>query len=196
MTTQRTVGILVFPDVEVLDFCGPFEVFSVAGPGMEPRPFTVRLIATEPGPIRAVNGLSVNPDYTMDTAPQPEILLVPGGIGTRPLLDRPDVLAYVGATAAKAELVLSVCTGSLVLAKAGLLEGLSATTHWLAYDLLESIAPNTTVKRDQRVVDNGRIVCSAGVSAGIDMSFHILSRLIGDEAARKTAHYIEWPYGA
>jgi len=96
--------------------------------------------------------------------------------------------------AATAELVLSVCTGSLVLAKAGLLDGLEATTHRGALDLLEGVAPETTVRRDARVVDNGQIITSAGVSAGIDMSFHVIARLLGEDQARETAAYIEYPW--
>jgi transcriptional regulator GlxA family with amidase domain len=106
----------------------------------------------------------------------------------QPLID------WIEDTASEAELVLSVCTGALLLAKAGLLDGLSATTHWAAIDLLKETAPRTTVCPDQRFVDNGRVIVSAGVAAGIDMCFHVLSRLLGEEMARETARYVEYPW--
>jgi transcriptional regulator GlxA family with amidase domain len=192
MSTQRTVGILVFPVVEILDFTGPYEVFSVAGRTQNPKPFQVKTIATEPGPITTANGLSINPDYTMENAPQPEIFLVPGGMGTRPLIKEANVIDYVRRTADHAEYVLSVCTGSLLLAKAGLVDGLNTTTHWGAYDLLQELAPTATVCKGQRVCDNGRVVCSAGVAAGIDMAFHVVEKLHGKPLADETKHYIEW----
>jgi transcriptional regulator GlxA family with amidase domain len=192
----RSVGIFVFPDVEVLDFCGPFEVFSVAGHQVAPGSFEVFTVAETKPPLLARNGLEVVPKHSFADAPPIDLLLVPGGQGTRPLLNRPDVLDWITARAAGAELVLSVCTGSLLLAKCGLLEGLSATTHHLALDLLRSLAPNSEVRDDRRVVDNGRVITSAGVASGIDMSFHVLARLLGPETAEAAARYIEYPWRA
>jgi transcriptional regulator GlxA family with amidase domain len=190
----RTVGIFVFPDVEVLDFCGPFEVFSVTGREIAPGSFQVFTVAAHAGPIAARNGLSVNPDYSFADAPACELLLIPGGMGTRPLMHEAAVLDWIGRRAAEAELVLSVCTGALLLAKAGLLDGLSATTHHGALDLLRSVAPQTAVRDDERVVDNGRVITSAGVAAGIDMSFHVVAKLLGRETAARAARYIEYPW--
>ena len=194
MPSRRNVAIYVFDEVEVLDFAGPFEVFSVTGRRDGSDPFEVCTVAEQDGPVAARNDLSVNPRYTFATCPRPDVLVVPGGFGTREAMDRPRVLSWVNEVAVSAELVLSVCTGSLILARAGLLRGLRATTHHGALDLLESLVPDTEVVRDQRVVDNGEIITSAGVAAGMDMSFHVVARLLGEEQAMETAGYIEYPW--
>jgi transcriptional regulator GlxA family with amidase domain len=194
MSQTRSVGILIFDDVEVLDFCGPFEVFAVAGRQIVPGAFHVFTVAHSTDPITARNGLSVNPRASLADAPQIDLLVIPGGYGTRPLMHDATVIDWIKQRAPAAELVLSVCTGALLLAKAGLLDGLSATTHHGALDLLREVAPNTAVCDDRRVVDNGRIITSAGVSAGIDMSFHVLAKLLGQDVAAATAHYIEYPW--
>jgi transcriptional regulator GlxA family with amidase domain len=190
----RSVGIFIFPDVEVLDFCGPFEVFSVAGNQIAPGSFDVFTVAEKAGPLLARNGLSVVPEHAFADAPKIDLLLIPGGQGTRPLVKNEAVLAWINKQATQAELVLSVCTGALLLGKCGLLDGLPATTHHLALDLLRELAPKSTVHGDRRVIDNGRIITSAGVASGIDMSFHVLARLLGQETAEKTARYIEYPW--
>jgi transcriptional regulator GlxA family with amidase domain len=193
---MRNVAILIFPDVEVLDFCGPFEVFSVASTVAEPGAFNVFTIAEQSGPLRTRNGLSVNPHYGLDDAPQPHVLLIPGGLGTRPLLNNAPLLEWIRTKSASAELTLSVCTGALLLAKDGLLDGLGTTTHAGAIDLLRQLAPKSTVYSDRRYVDNGTIICSAGIAAGIDMSLHVIERLLGPDAAIKTAGYMEYPWSA
>lgn len=192
MTDPRNVAILIFDDVEVLDFCGPFEVFGVAGRPDEQQPFQVYTVAEKPGPVIARNALSVNPTCTIADCPRPDILLVPGGYGTRREMHNTTLLGWIKETEPGLELLLSVCTGALLLARAGLLDGLEATTHCSAFDLLEEVAPNTTVCRDKRVVDNGKIILSAGVSAGIDMSFYVVARLLGKDKALNTARYIEY----
>jgi transcriptional regulator GlxA family with amidase domain len=194
MAKTRSVGIFVFDDVEVLDFCGPFEVFSVAGRQIAPGTLSVFTVAQTPGPLLARNGLSVNPKYTFAEAPAIDVLLIPGGLGTRPLLHNAEVIAWIGQRAAAAELVLSVCTGALLLAKAGLLDGLTATTHHGALDLLREVGPAANVRDDVRFVDNGRVITSAGVAAGIDMSFHVVDKLLGRDTAIATARHIEYPW--
>ena len=194
MATTRTLAIVLFDDVEVLDFCGPFEVFSVANRFCDPPAFRVLTVAQNPGPIQTRGGLSVNPHHQFLDCPQPDVLLVPGGQGTRKEMLNPALLDWIRPTAAKAELVLSVCTGSLLLAKARLLDGLEATTHHGAIDLLRQTATKAIVHADRRVVDNGRIVCSAGIAAGIDMSLHVVRRLLGAEVATKTARQMEYPW--
>ena len=197
MTRPRNVAILIFPDVELLDFCGPFEVFSVAGRKSTPPVFQVYTVAESTAPITtAPIGLSVNPYYDLADCPRPDLLLVPGGMGTRKEMHNPVLLDWVRRTAAEAELVLSVCTGALVLARAGLLDGLEATTHHGALDLLREVAPKTVVHDDRRVVDNGRVILSAGIAAGIDMALHVVARLLGEEHARKTAQHMEYPWAA
>ena len=162
MPAPRTLAILIFQDVEVLDFCGPFEVFSAANQFTDPPAFNVLTVAERAGPIVTRGGLSVNPHHRITDCPQPNLLLVPGGRGTRKEMDNPVLAGWIRQASEKAELVLSVCTGALVLARAGLLDGLGATTHHGAIDLLRRTAPTTTVHADRRFVDNGRVVCSAG----------------------------------
>jgi transcriptional regulator GlxA family with amidase domain len=194
MSGQRSVAILIFPDVEVLDFGGPFEVFSVTGRDRDPKPFRVRLVAEQPGPVLARNGLSVNPDHTLADCPPADLLLVPGGMGTRPLMHNATVVDWVRSRAAESELVLSVCTGALILGKAGLLDGLAATTHHGALDLLRQTAPTTDVRENTRFVDNGRVITSGGIAAGIDMALHVVGRLLGADVAAETARYMEYPW--
>jgi len=196
VSRTRILAILVFDDVEVMDFCGPFEVFSVAGRFTGPPAFNVLTVAENAGPVVTRGGLSVNPRSRLADCPRPDLLLVPGGQGTRREMHNPTLLDWIRARSQEAELVLSVCTGALLLAKAGLLDGLEATTHHGAIDLLRQVAPKTTVHSDLRFVDNGRVICSAGIAAGIDMSLHVVGRLLGREVADKTARQMEYPLEA
>jgi len=186
----------MFDEVEVLDFAGPFEVFSVTSElSKGERPFAVSTVAEHPGAVSARNGLSVNPDCTISDCPPPDILIVPGGQGTRKLIDNSAVINWIKDCARTAELVLSVCTGSLLLAKADLLEGLAATTHHRALELLRELAPNTTIIENQRFVDNGKIITSGGIAAGIDMSLHVVGKLLGTAQAEQTAEHMEYKIG-
>ncbi|MEM8962523.1 MAG: DJ-1/PfpI family protein [Acidobacteriota bacterium] len=196
----RTVGIVIFDDVEVLDFAGPFEVFSrvrlEAGPASrlsdEGAPFHAITIAPTNETITAIGGLRVIPDHGLADAPELDILLIPGGWGARALLEREDVLEWIRQRTGNAEILASVCTGSLVLAQAGLLEGKRATTHWAAIDALGAIDPTITVESHVRWTDDG-IYTSAGVAAGIDLAFHIVETLHGRDVADETAKYIDYP---
>ncbi len=194
MFPSRNVAILIFDEVEVLDFTGPFEVFSVTGRRQALEPFHVYTVAQQPQPVMARNHLSVNPRYTILDCPKPDIVLIPGGYGTRREMNNQTLIDWIKARAREAELTLSVCTGALLLAKAGLLDGLGATTHFGAIDLLQELAPNTTIHRGQRFVDNGKIIVSAGVSAGIDMSLYVVAKLMGKAQALETAHYMEYDW--
>jgi transcriptional regulator GlxA family with amidase domain len=194
MTKQRQVAILIFDDVEVLDFAGPFEVFNVTGEVIDPAPFHVYTIAEKPDSIRTRGKLSINPHYTLDNCPAPDILLIPGGLGTRPLLNNADLIAWIKTQAGRVEYLLSVCTGSLLLGKAGLLDGLAATTHHTAFDLLRELAPNTIVHEDRRYVDNGKIITSGGISAGIDMSLYVVAHLLGEEKLQATLDEMEYTW--
>jgi transcriptional regulator GlxA family with amidase domain len=197
---KRRLAILVFDDVEVLDFAGPYEVFSRTRlrPGIESRrsdehaPFEVFTIAASDGPVTAIGGLHILPDHTFATSPPIDILVVPGGFGTRRLLEDAPVLAWIQETASAASLTTSVCTGSLLLAKAGLLRNRRATTHWGALDILASLDPTIHVEPDRVFVDD-TVITSAGVSAGIEMSLHVVEKLHGAAVADETAHYIEYP---
>lgn len=191
---MRKVAILIFDEVEVLDFCGPFEVFAVTGRGWEQKPFEVFTVAEKSEAVIASNGLSVNPRYTIGDCPQADILIVPGGIGTRREMQNQTLIDWIKGAADKAEMTLSVCTGSLLLAKAGLLDGASATTHWAAMDLLREVAPRATVRPEKQFVDNGRVMTSAGISAGIDLSLHAVGKLHGEDVAAATARWMEYKH--
>ena len=199
-TDKINVGILLFEDVELLDFAGPFEVFSRTRlkPGIESRrstdsaPFHVFTVAQSPETLHATGGLRVIPDHAFADAPRIDLLVVPGGFGTRPLLDDHATLDWIRKTARGARQVTSVCTGALLLAKAGLLKERRATTHWGALDLLATVDPTVTVERNERVVTDG-VVTSAGVAAGIDMALAVVEDFFGRDVADETAHYIEYP---
>lgn len=197
------VAIFIFNEVEVLDFAGPFEVFSVAGlRAMSVPPFEVFTVA-QFDTINARNHLTVKPTYTLDKAPKADIILIPGGgglnadgtpFGSRREMNNPIVLNWVKEQSAHAKLTLSVCTGALILAKAGLLEGKAATTHFKTIDALRNVSENITVKENIRFVDEETIITSAGISAGIDMSLYLVSKLLGKETADETARYMQYDY--
>lgn len=199
----RSVAIFLFDEVEVLDFAGPYEVFSVAGLRTLPqKPFDVFTVAEKPV-IVARNGLKVIPDFTFENMPKADIVLLPGGggytpngvaFGSRREMNNPVVLEWVKKQATQVELLLSVCTGALILGQAGLLNGLKATTHFMALDSLRAISSEIEVVEKVRYVDNGIVILSAGVSAGIDMSYYVVSKLLGVETATEAARYAQYDY--
>jgi transcriptional regulator GlxA family with amidase domain len=197
--TRKQVAILVFEDVEVLDFCGPFEVFSVTRLNEERRreessPFNVFLVGEAKSPIVASGGLKVLPDYDFDSCPPTDILVVPGGWGTRREMNNERLLKWIVDRSKQVETLASVCTGALVLGKAGLLDGKRATTHWRSLDWMQELFPKTTVERNLHFVDEGSLLTSAGISAGIDMSLRIVVRSCGEAVARATAKHMEYPF--
>ena len=195
----KNVGIFIFDEVDILDFSGPYEVFSRTRtrPGIESRknndsaPFNVFTISKLQQTIRVSGGLKVLADYNFKDSPKVDILLIPGGLGTRSLLQSKEIISWILDTAEGASLLTSVCTGSLLLARAGLLKNKKATTHWGALELLKNVSPSTKILKDRRVVDDG-IITSAGVSSGIDMAFQVVAKLFGDDVATDTAKYIEY----
>lgn len=196
---RRTVGILIFDDVEVLDFCGPFEVFSVTRLNEERRreeasPFEVLLVAESSGPIVTTGGMRVLPDVTLAECPKLDLLVVPGGWGTRAGLSNQTQLTWIRERAAEVELLTSVCTGALMLGAAGLLEGHSATTHWCAVELMRELVPGVEVRENVRYVEEGSVLTSAGIAAGIEMALRVVERLHGTEIAQGTARQMEYPY--
>lgn len=190
---RRNVAILVFDDVEILDFAGPFEVFAVTDELRAHGAYRVFTVGPTERVIRARNGLQIVPDFTCSSCPAPHLLVVPGGLGTRAVLNQASMIEWVRWKARDAELVMSVCTGALVLGKAGVLDGLRATTHHECFDLLRQTAPAATVVEGERFVDNGRVLTAAGISAGIDCALHVVSRQLGPDAAANTARYMEYP---
>lgn len=199
----RSVAIFLFDEVEVLDFAGPYEVFSVAGLRTLPqKPFDVFTVAEKPS-IVARNGLKITPDFIFENMPKADIVLLPGGggytpdgvaFGSRREMNNPVVLEWVKKQATQVELLLSVCTGALILGQAGLLNGLKATTHFMALDSLRAISSEIEVVEKVRYVDNGIVILSAGVSAGIDMSYYVVSKLLGVETATEAARYAQYDY--
>jgi transcriptional regulator GlxA family with amidase domain len=195
---QRTVGILIFDDVEVLDFCGPFEVLATARPdgstNTDAPLFKVVTIAEENRLITCVGGLLVQPHHTIDDHPPLDILVVPGGQGTRSQRLNARLLDWIAAQRQAIELTTSVCTGAFLLAERGILDGKRATTHWASVDWMRENYPGVTMLADERVVDEGSVFTSAGVSAGIDMALHVVARLHGAGAAEWTARRMEYDY--
>jgi transcriptional regulator GlxA family with amidase domain len=180
----RHVAIVVYPGVELLDFAGPGEVFSAAGSGA----FDVFTVAATREPIVSQGFVRVTPDHSIADSPKPDIVVIPGGHAAS-VYDDPAMMAWLKARIGAAELTMSVCNGALVLAHAGLLDGLRATSHYGAIPALRKF-PRVTVEPDARFVDNGRIVTTQGVSAGIDGALHVVERLLGSDAAWSTARYM------
>jgi transcriptional regulator GlxA family with amidase domain len=197
--TSRKVGILVFPEVEVLDFCGPFEVFSVTRLNEErrreePSPYEVVLVAERKETVVATGGLKVVPDDSLDDCPPLDVLVVPGGWGTRREMTNDRLITWIAERGRQVTTLTSVCTGSLLLGKAGLLDGKRATTHWRVLEDMRRLFPSVDVIEDQHVVEEGDMMTSAGISAGIDMALRVVARHHGDAVARATARFMEYPF--
>jgi transcriptional regulator GlxA family with amidase domain len=189
---KKNVALLLFDNAEVLDFAGPFEVFSVASNVHEDMLFNVFTIAKNRQPISAVNGLSVNPDFDFASHPPIDILIVTGGVGTRKLIEDDETLDWVSKIHQTTEITVSICSGSRVLGKLGLLDGKPFCTHHEVYGHMAEIAPAAIPMPDKRFVQSGKMYTSGGISAGIDLSFHILENLLGKKAATDTAAYMEY----
>lgn len=192
MTPARQVAILVFPDVEVLDFAGPFEVFAVAGEILTGSPYHVYTVGTSLQPLVARNGLKVAASHTLDTAPLPDILVLPGGSGSRVASQEVAYMDWIRRAAEHAANVVTVCTGARFTARLGWLDGKPYTTHHLAYEELRELAPSGELQAEKRFVTAGKLISAAGISAGIDASLHLLAELSGDEAAAVVARYMEY----
>jgi len=194
---KRTVAIVLFPEVEELDFVGPWEIFTRVK-RLEPAECEVYTVSEHGGEVRCANGLRVVADHGFAAAPRADVIVVPGGSGTRAQLENPAMIDYIRRADAAAEITTSVCTGSFLLERAGILNGKRATTHWRSMDQLRALG-TVRVAADQRWVDEGRIVTSAGVSAGIDMALHVVGRLWSPALARRVQKAVEYlpdpPYG-
>ncbi len=196
---RKRVGIVLFENIEVLDFCGPFEVFSATRLDEErrreePSPFEVLLVAERSEPVVTMGRMKVIPDHIFENCPKLDILVVPGGWGTRKELNNPVMLDWLRTRAAEVETLTSVCTGSMLLGFAGLLKGLHVTTHWRSLDWMRESFPSVTVEYDKHFVEDGRVLTSAGISAGIDMALKVVARYCGEGIARATARQMEYPY--
>ncbi|EHR63441.1 DJ-1/PfpI family protein [Saccharomonospora cyanea] len=189
---MKTIGILLFHDVEELDAVGPWEVLSHWARTYPDDGYRVVTFSRDGGEVRCAKGLRIVADHSYDDVPPLDVLLYPGGRGTRPQLHDEHQLAWVRKQRETVPLLTSVCTGSLVYAAAGLLRGRRATTHWQSLDLLAELDPTIDVRRDERFVDDGDVITSAGVSAGIDMALHLLARLVNPERAREVRKHIQY----
>lgn len=197
---KKNVGIFIFDNVEVLDFTGPYEVFSSTRSTNKslvpitdlPCPFNVFTFSEKKKNIVASGGLFVKSKFIIKECPPIDVLIIPGGIGTRPLLKNEKFLIWLNSYR-NTDIVASICTGALLLAKAGMLHNKKATTHWGALKLLQEISPSTTVLKNTKYVFD-TYYTSAGVSAGINMSLHIVEKIMGKKIAQNTAKYIDYPY--
>ncbi|MPZ88727.1 MAG: DJ-1/PfpI family protein [Nitriliruptorales bacterium] len=190
MTTR--IGVFLFDNAEELDWAGPWEVLGSWAQRFPDDDIEVFTLARDAGEVRCAKGLRVLADHTWDTAPPIDVLVYPGGQGTRAQLGDEAIVGWVRSLADSGALVTSVCTGSLVLADAGLLDGKPATTHWGALDTLASLGEDIEVRGEDRFVDNGQIITAAGVSAGIDMALHLIVRLHSRERAREVRRFIQY----
>jgi len=197
VSMMTNVAIYLFDEVDVLDFAGPFEVFSTASRlrvrEEKPPVFRVFTVADRVRPVRARGGLMVTPDYGLADHPKVDLLIVPGGVVTDELA-RPDVIEWIARTAATSQLTAAVCTGAFLLASAGLLNDTRATTHWEDVDDLRRDFPSLRVETGMRWIDAGKTITSAGISAGIDMSLHLVRRLTDRALATRTAHQMDFAW--
>jgi len=196
---QKKVGILIFDDVEVLDFCGPFEVLTLLRLDENKRttsvsPFDVKLISPKKELVITKGGMKVLTDYTFKDSFTLDILIVAGGFGTRELMYNKDVLEFVKRKAKEVELLSSICTGALILANAKILDGYKATTHWKSLKRMKTEFKDVKVCFDKSVVEDRDIITSAGISAGIDMALYIIKKYFGEKLAKNTAKHMEYQY--
>ncbi len=192
MSGPRRIAVLLFEGVEELDFAGPWEVLAAWADQFPDDGIEVFTIADLAGPIRCAKGLQVLADHRREAAPAFDLLILPGGCGTRPLLKDDAMLAWLRDLAERGVTIASVCTGALVLAKAGLLDGKPATTHHGSLTLLAELGRDIDVQPDARFVDNGTVMTAAGVSAGIDLALHLVMRMHSVERARQVRRYIQY----
>ena len=186
----KYIGVVVFPIAEELDFIGPYEAFGMLRvQALEWQPV---LISETGDSVRCGHGLSVNVDHSFDDAPELEVLLIPGGMGTRAEMNNPRLIDFVQERGRKARYVTSVCTGALILHRAGFLSGKRATTHWQAIETLRGLGGEVDVVDDERWVRDGNVITAAGVSAGIEMSLYLISLLKDEQAALNVQKMMEY----
>lgn len=188
----RNTAILIFNDVEVLDFAGPFEVFNAANHVLGQTVFNVFTISEGEKNIIASNGLKVTADFNFADSPAPDIVIIPGGVGRKIQMNNPAVLNWLQKVLENCEQALSVCTGSFILGKAELLKGLNATTHHDSFKEFEETFTDTRLIRNMKYVDSGKIVTAGGISAGINMSLYVLDKLLGNGTGKLAAEYMEY----
>ena len=193
MSNPRNVAILVFDDIEILDFAGPYEVFNVASELTTPAGFYVYNVGIALRPVVGRGRFTVTPQYSIENCPQADLLVIPGGFGTRPLMKHDGLMSWLRDQSKRVEWLLSVCTGALLLARAGLLEDCRATTHHTAYGALKEISPRTIVVEGERFVQaSPTIMTAGGISAGIDLSLHMVELLAGRQSRAVVEEEMEY----
>jgi transcriptional regulator GlxA family with amidase domain len=198
-TDEKTIGILIYPDAEVLDFCGPFEIFATTCLDEETRretasPIHLWLVAETSDPVRASGGMRILPDVDFASCPKLNMLLVPGGHGIRALMHRPETLNWLKQMASQVERLASVGTGSLLLGEAGLLIGKTATTHFHSVDFFRERFPSTSLLPELPMVVDGNITTANSIRAGMDMALYLVAQTYGQTIAREAARQMEYPY--
>lgn len=196
MSNIRNVAVLIYNNVELMDFCGPYDVFSMANKMSEVTLFNIYTVSEIQGDIKTQNGLIVKAQYSIKDCPKADILVVSGGQGSRREMNNETILNWIKGCFPQLELILSVCTGALLLANCQLLDGLNAATHHNAVELLKETAPKARIITNKRFVDNGKIVLSAGVSSGIDMSLYVIGKLLGETLVLKVKENMEYDWKA
>jgi transcriptional regulator GlxA family with amidase domain len=186
------IGIFLFEKVELLDFAGPYEVFSVASELNNDNLFNVFTVSSDGNVIKTVNGLKVVPDYSFDNHPPIDILMIPGGEGTKAEINKPPILQWLQRNYANSKVVASICSGALLLGKLGFLDRLESTTHHEVIANLQELAPLTIINRQNRFISYGKIMTSAGISAGIDLSLHIVEKFCGRDIVNEVVVYLEY----
>lgn len=192
MSQPLRIGVFLFEGAEELDWAGPWEVFSAWAQSWPEDGVEVVSLARTPEPVTCAKGLRVLPAHGWEGCGRLDLLIYPGGVGVRPHLEDEAVLAWVRGLAAQGTILASVCTGAWVLAKAGLLDGRPATTHWIGLDLLANLGKEIDVRPEARFIDDGDILTAAGVSAGIDLALHLVARLHSTDRAREVRRYIQY----
>ncbi len=188
LSEPMNVAILLFNHAQVLDYAGPYDVFVSGGE----KNFNVYTVGETSEPIITMPNLSINPEYTLSNCPKPDILIIPGGMWSSV---NQNVMDWIKENSKDADYIFSICTGAFILAEAGFLDGLEATTHVAGVDVLEKNYPNIKkVHRNKRYVDNGKVITSAGVSAGIDASLYLVSKILGKDRAQAAANNLEYKY--
>jgi transcriptional regulator GlxA family with amidase domain len=187
----RNVAIVLYDGVELLDFAGPGEVFAAAGRAGDPPAFHVYTVGRSKAPLMSEGFVKIVPEFSIEDAPRPDLVVFPGG-GVQGIVGDRALMAWAKSAVDSAEIAVSVCNGAFVLGSLGVLDGKTVTTHFGAMPRLKSSFPKANVQEGRRFVDNGKIVTTAGVSAGIDGALHVVARLLGRATADETARYMEY----
>lgn len=188
----KNVAILIFDNVEVLDFTGPYEVFNDANRVTGKNYFSVYTIAENKKQITSRDGLKIVPDFTIKNCPPPYILIIPGGQGRKIVMNNSTITDWIKAQFKKLELLLSVCTGAFIISKTGLLKGLKATTHHESYSEFEETFKDVELVKNVKYVDNGKIITSGGIASGIDMSLYVVGKLLGKDISQAVKTHLEY----